>query len=57
MYIIKINGSEGASVRDIIQIKGSEGASWDIIQIKGRKGASNKFRIMEVKAHQGHNSD
>ncbi len=42
-YIIKINGSEGASVRDIVQINGSKGGIRDIIQIKGSEVASNKF--------------
>ncbi len=39
--IIQINGSEGASIRDIIQINGSEGASIsNIININGSEGAS-----------------
>ncbi len=47
-----------ASIRDTIHINGSEGASLrDIIKINGSEGVSKKFRIMEVKAHQGHNSD
>ncbi len=49
---IQINGSEGATVRDIIYINWSEGASFrDIIQINDSEETLSRvlFRLMEVK--------